>query len=229
MTIMQEKDFLRCVPIFQQLNDHDLNRLAQSLKNQSLKKGEVLFHKGSEGDTLYIIRQGKIKISLISPPCDEVVLAIFSECDFFGEMTLLDGMPRSADATAIEPTDLLVLGRQDFLTFLMHNDKVVQATLKSLSQRLRRTDDLLEDTCFLQISARFAKRLVELSEMHGRQRDGKVFIDLGLTQKDLASVVGTTRESINKELRILREKGLVSIQENSIIIHNLERLRRRAH
>ncbi len=226
---MQEIDFLRCVPLFQQLYDEDLAWLVQSIKNRSLKKGEVLFRKGGDGDALYIIKQGKIKISLISHLCDEVVLAIFSECDFFGEMALLDGMTRSADATAIEPTELFALDRQDFLAFLMHNDKAVQAILKSLSQRLRHTDDLLEDTCFLQISARFAKKLVELSGVHGHQRDGKVFIDLALTQKDMASMVGTTRESINKELRILREKGLVSIQDNSIVVHNMERLRRRAH
>ena len=222
-------EFLEHIPLFEHLQTEDRQRLARSIKDYSLKKGEILFHKGSEGDALYIIKQGKIKISLLSNVGDEVVLAIFSEGDFFGEMALLDGMPRSEDAMAIESTDLLVLDRQDFIAFFMNNKKTVQAVLQTLSQRLRRTYDLLEDTCFLQISARFAKKLVELAATHGHQEGSKVCIDLALTQKDLASMVGTTRESINKELRTLREKGLVSIQDNVIGIHNLERLKRRGH
>ena len=222
-------EFLKHIPLFEHLHTEDRQRLAGSIKDYSLKKGEILFHKGSAGDALYIIKQGKIKISLLSNVGTEVVLAIFSEGDFFGEMALLDGMPRSADAMAIEPTDLLVLDRQDFIAFLMNKKNAVQAVLQSLSQRLRHTDDLLEDTCFLQISARFAKKLVELAATHGRQEGDKVCIDLTLTQQDLASMVGTTRESINKELRTLREKGLVSIQDNVIGINDLERLKRRAH
>ena len=222
-------DFLKHVPLFQHLSDEDRVRLAGSIKLQSLKKGEILFNKGGAGDALYIIKKGKIKIFLSSHAGDEVLLAIFSEADFFGEMALLDGMPRSADAIAIEPTELLLLNRNDFISFLNHNSNAVQAVLQSLSQRLRRTDDILEDTCFLQISERFAKKLVELAMQHGRREGDVIFIDLSLTQKDMASMVGATRESINKELRTLREKGLVSIQENMICIHNLERLKRRAH
>ncbi|HLA28267.1 MAG TPA: Crp/Fnr family transcriptional regulator [Syntrophales bacterium] len=226
---MIEIDFLRHVPLFQHLSEDDRIRLAESIKLQRLKKGEILFNKGGAGDALYIIKKGRIKIFLSSHAGDEVLLTIFSEADFFGEMALLDGMPRSADAVAIEPTELLLLNRNDFISFLNHNSNAVQAVLQSLSQRLRRTDDLLEDTCFLQISERFAKKLVELATQHGRQEGDMIFIDLFLTQKDMASMVGATRESINKELRTLREKGLVSIQENMICIHNLERLKRRAH
>ena len=226
---MMGNDFLKHVPLFQHLSDEDKVRLAGSIKLQSLKKGEILFNKGGAGDALYIIKKGKIKIFLSSHAGDEVLLAIFSEADFFGEMALLDGMPRSADAIAIEPTELLLLNRNDFISFLNHNSNAVQAVLQSLSQRLRRTDDILEDTCFLQISERFAKKLVELAMQHGRREGDVIFIDLSLTQKDMASMVGATRESINKELRTLREKGLVSIQENMICIHNLERLKRRAH
>ena len=226
---MMGNDFLKHVPLFQHLSEDDRIRLAESIKLQRLKKGEILFNKGGAGDALYIIKKGRIKIFLSSHAGDEVLLAIFSEADFFGEMALLDGMPRSADAIAIEPTELLLLNRNDFISFLNHNSNAVQAVLQSLSQRLRRTDDLLEDTCFLQISERFAKKLVELAMQHGRREGDVIFIDLSLTQKDMASMVGATRESINKELRTLREKGLVSIQENMICIHNLERLKRRAH
>ena len=101
--------------------------------------------------------------------------------------------------------------------------------LHSFSMRLRKTDDILEDTCILKISARFAKKLVELAETYGRQDGNTIHISLRLTQTDLASMVGATRESINKELRVLREKGLISITEGEIRIHSLERLKRRMH
>jgi len=187
----------------------------------------VLFRKGSEGTTLYIIKKGRIKIVLPSKGGDEVILAIFSEKDFFGEMTLLDGIPRSADAVALETCELLVLNRTDFLSFLKDNENAVQSILYSLSMRLRKTDDLLEDTCFLNISARFAKKLVQLAEHYGQQDENATLIDLDLKQKDLAGMIGATRESVNKELKVLREKGLVSTTEGKIRIHNLELLKRR--
>ncbi len=226
---MPATDFLKHVPLFQQLTYEDRECLARVITTQSLKKGDILFRKGTEGTTLYIILNGRIKASLLSHSGDEVVLAIFSAGDFFGEMALLDGLPRSADATAIEPAEVLLLNRSDFIAFLMNNKGAMQAVLQSLSRRLRRTDDLLQDTCFLNISGRFAKKLVELAETHSRLDGDEVYIDLFLTQRDLASMVGATRESINKELRVLREKGIVTIQENNIVIHNLERLKRRAH
>ena len=224
---MNREMFLKEVPLFHSLTAKDTTRLGAVLSRRSLKKGEVVFRKGSEGDALYIVKNGSIKIALPSPDGEEMILALFSRGDFFGEMALVDGMPRSADAVALEPSDLFVLDRKGFLGFLKGNESAIQAILTALSLRLRKTDDLLEDTCFLNISARFAKKLVELAENHGRKEGKAVSIDLDLTQRDLASMVGATRESINKELRILREKGIVCTEGNNILIHNLERLSRR--
>jgi len=187
---MKKEDFLRQVPLFQSLQPEDIKNLCASIRTQFIKKGEVLFRKGSEGTTLYIIKKGRIKIVLPSKGGDEVILAIFSEKDFFGEMAILDGIPRSADAVALEPCELLVLNRADFLAFLKDNENAVQSVLYSLSMRLRKTDDLLEDTCFLNISARFAKKLVQLAEDYGHQDKDSMLIDLDLKQKDLAGMIG---------------------------------------
>ncbi|MCD6137018.1 MAG: Crp/Fnr family transcriptional regulator [Deltaproteobacteria bacterium] len=226
---MSSLEFLRQVPLFQSLSKADTEKLAAVLRRQSLKKGEALFRKGAEGTTLYIIVEGAIKIVLPSRMGSEVILAIFSEGDFFGEMALLDGRPRSADAVALGPCEVLALNRRDFLAFLKNNEEAIRSILYSLSMRLRKTDDLLEDTCFLNISGRFAKKLVELADTYGRREGDTILIDLRLSQKDMASMVGATRESINKEFRVLREKGLVSVTESTIRIHNLERLKRRIH
>lgn len=224
---MTAAEYFSNVPLFQCLPLEDRRHLFASTRREHLKKGDVLFRKGSEGTALYVIHQGKIKISATSPAGDEVILAIFTDGDYFGEMSLLDGMPRSADATAIEPSELFALNQSDFNSFLQQHPATVSAILKALSQRLRKTDDLLEDTCFLNISSRFAKKLVELAERHGHFTHNTIRIGTGFSQRDLAGMIGASRESINKELRILKEKGMVTIADNTVYIHDLERLKKR--
>ena len=225
---MNTPDALNHVPLFKTLTPEDRVELARLLRVQRVKKGEVLFRKESEGSTLYIIQEGAIKIVLSSKLGDEMIVTLFSKGDFFGEMSLLDGMPRSADAVAIEPSRLLLLSRADFLRFLKKNDSAMETILASLSMRLRKTDDLLEDASFLNIPARFAKKLLEIGETFGRKEGDSIKISLRLSQKDLADMIGATRESINKELRVLREKGLVSTTDKAICIHDVHRLRSRA-
>jgi len=227
---MKPEEFLQGVSLFQSLSDSDRESLAASLKRRSLKKGEALFRKGDEGSTLYIVKAGSVKIVLPSEMGDEVAAAILSKGDFFGELALLDGMPRSADVIALEPSELLALNRGDFIAFLTGNEGAIVAIFSYLSMQLRRTDELLEDAHFLNIPTRFARRLVELGRKYGSaaEEGGPVEIGLRLTQRDLASIVGTTRESINKELRVLREKGLVTAEGDTLQILDMERLEKRA-
>lgn len=222
-------DYFSHVPLFESLSPEELKKLFSSIKKKSLKRGEVLFKKGSKGESLFVIKEGNIKISSSSKLGDEVVLAVFSEGDYFGEMALLDGMTRSADATAMQPTTLYVLQQNDFLSFLSENPGSVKAILKSLSLRLRKTDVLLEDTCFLNISSRLAKKLVDLADVYGKIENESIEISIPLSQRELAGMVGATRESINKELRVLKEKGIITISGNKIYINDLERLRKRIH
>ena len=222
---MQPHEIIKQIPIFKTLSDSDLNDLVGSLRLKSLKQGQTLFWKGDEGTALYIIKKGTIKIVLPSTEGDEIIVTMFSEGDFFGEMALLDGEPRSADAVAIEPSEVFVLSRNNFLSFLQSNVNAIKSILSLLSKRLRRTDDMLEDTCFLNISARLAKKLTELAESHGQTKGSKVLIDLSLTQKELGDMVGATRESINKELKSLRGQGLIIIEGSRIQILDISRLK----
>jgi len=226
---MAASRFLSQIPLFKGLSAEDRAELAALMRKHKVKKGETLFRKGSEGATLYIIQEGAIKIALPSRLGDQRIVTIFSAGDFFGEMALLDGMPRSADAIAVEKSVLFLLNRSDFLRFLKKSEAATGTILASLSMRLRKTDELLEDTSFLNISARLAKKLLDIGETFGNRDGNAVEIRLRLTQKDLADLVGATRESINKELRILREKGLLSITPESIRIHDIKRLIRRIH
>ena len=226
---MESLSILKNVPLLQFLSDADLAQLSLSLRVQRLRNKHALFRKGDEGTALYIIRKGKVKIVLPSKVGEEVILTIFSEGDFLGEMSLLDEKPRSADAVAMEESEVYVLNRTDFLSFLQENENAIKCILSCLSERLRKTDDLLEDASFLSVSARLAKKLVELGREFGVKEKDVVRIGLRLTQQDMADLVGTTRESINKELRVLREKGLVSMESGYIRLLDLERLNRRVH
>lgn len=228
MPLAHAQELLYQIPLFRELSDQDLNRLSLAIRRLSLKKGAVLFRKGDEGTSLYIVKRGKIKIVLPSRLGDEVIVTIFAEGDFFGELSLFDGQPRSADALSIEPSEIYILNRSDFLAFLQSDITAMKSILSQLAKRLRDTDDFLEDTCFLSVSARLAKKLVSLTTAYGRSVDDQIHIDLTLTQKELGDMVGSTRESINKALKTLREQGLITTKENKIIVTDLSGLKKKA-
>ncbi|MFC1859210.1 Crp/Fnr family transcriptional regulator [Thermodesulfobacteriota bacterium] len=218
-------EFLSHMRLFNGLDSEVLADISVRLRELRAKKGAVLFRKEMEGTVLYIIHEGAVKIVLRSKLGDEIILNIFSKGDMFGEMSLLDGRPRSSDAIAVKPSKLLLLNRNDFMNLLRQHDSVKETLIGALAVRLRKTEGLMEDTSFLNIPARFAKKLIDLGETFGRRRGNALEINLRLTQNDLANIVGATRETINKELRILREKGLVSTMDKVIRIHNVERLK----
>lgn len=220
------KSLLRKVPLFASLSEADLQNLAGLLRWRGIAKGEYLFRQGDEGTALYIIMQGRIKISL-SRGTEKVTLAILGQGEFLGEMALLDDQPRSADAAALEDSHVYTLNRRDFLSFLINNDHAVRAILHSLSKRLRKTDDLLAEMCFLSLSARLAKTLVELAESQNPDAANCREWVLGISQKELGNILGVSRESINKELKILRDKGILATSRNSIRVCDLESLKAR--
>lgn len=219
-------NILKRIPLFSSLSESDQQNLTSLLRRKLLGKGEHLFRQGDEGTALYIIVQGRIKISL-SKRTDNVTLAILGQGEFLGEMALLDELPRSADAIALEETQLYILNRKDFLSFLAGNTHTVYAILNSLSRRLRRMDDQLAEMCFLNLSARLAKQLVELAETQKPGGGDPNTRDLNISQQELGNILGASRESINKELKILRDKGVVETSRNAIRILDLEALRKR--
>lgn len=215
---------LRQVPLFRSLRAEDTGRLAALLRRQTLPRGEALCRKGEEGNTLYMIIAGKIKIVRHSINGDEVILAVLSAGDFCGEMALLDGLPRSADAIAVEETSLYVLTRADFFSCVASNERAVKTILSTLSKRLRKADDFLEDIFFLNVSSRLVKKLLEMVGSNVSQEEGGI-IRLNITQTTIAGMIGASRESVNKELRNLREQGLIEIAEKKIMILDVNKLR----
>ena len=226
---MGDGAFLAGVPLFATLRPPLLDELAGKLAPRSYRRGEVIFHQDDPGSAMHVIKSGRVKIAATSPEGEEAILAILRDGDFFGELSLLDDQPRSADAVAMEATGTLVLRRADFMEMLGRHPEMVSAVLVALAARLRRTDELLEDAVFLDLPARLCKRLLELAQKHGVKSEMGVEIDLRLTQQDLAAALGVTRVAVNGHLGRLQDQGLVSLEGRRIIITRPEELKQRIY
>lgn len=220
-------EMLRQVPLFAPLGAERLADVEAIAQRRRFRRGEVLFHRGDPGAMLYVLLTGRVRIYSPSEDGSEVVLAILGPGEFFGELSLLDGQPRSASAQAIEDCEALVIGRDDFHRFLRQHPSASIAVLGVLSRRLRRTDELLEDAAFLDVPGRLAKRLIELVETHGERVDDGLLIRLRLTHAELAAMVGATRESVTKAMKRFARAGLLASHGHYVVVRSPEALRRR--
>ncbi len=176
-----------------------------------------------------MIKEGKVKICIISPDGQEVSLAVLGKGEVFGEFALLDGLPRSADAVALEKVECYTLQRSDFHNAILKNPKIAILVLEALSKRLRTTNNMVEDLIFLDVYGRVAKKLLELADAHGVKTEEGVLIDVRLTQQELASMVGASRESVNKVLGYFTDKNFISTDKHRITIHRINDLKRRIY
>lgn len=222
---MLPRDLLARSPLFSQLVPAELEKIAALLRRRRYRAGEPVFREGDPGTALYVVDTGEIRILLGGADGKEVVLSLLGPGEFFGELALLDGEPRSADAVATVATELLVLPRDDFLRLLREVPAVAVNMLAALSRRFRRTDRLVHDAAFSDVRTRVTRLLIELAETRGRLGPGGVTIGPRLTQGELASMVGVTRESINKCLRAYAAQGLLRHERGRLILLNVERLR----
>jgi len=223
---MDNNELLARVPLFTSINAEHLVDLANAMNTRTYRRGEVIFHKDDPGSMLYILKSGQVKITTSSPEGEEVILAILKEGDFFGELSLLDGKPRSASATAMEDTTALTLDRRDLIDSIFQNPELAINILTSISERLRQTDFLLEDAIFLDLPSRLAKRLLQLAEKHGMKTTRGTEIDLRLTQQDLANSVGASRVAVNKLLGAFQDRKLILLDKHHIVITNPDELSR---
>ncbi len=223
------ESILAQVPLFSHLPDEGLDELGGKLQRRRFEREQIIFHKNDPGSTLYIIISGKVKIVLPSAEGEAVLVALLSTGDFFGELSLFDGEPRSATSIASEPTDILTLDQEDLFEYLRGNPNAAEEIFSELSLRLRRTDELLSDAAFCNLSTRLSKRILDLAERYGQpNEEGNTRINMRLRQQDLADMVGATRESVNKMLKTYKLKNLLSIKRGYITILDEGALRLRA-
>ena len=224
-----EAIYLKQVSIFKSLNDEEALDLVSVAKKRTFRSGEVIFHRDDPGQTLYIIKEGKVKICLISPDGQEISLVVFGKGECFGEFSLLDGLPRSADAVALEKVECYILQRADFHNAIMKKPRIAIQVMEVLCERLRKTDQQVEDLIVLDVYGRVAKKLLELAQTHGVQVENGVLIDVRLTQQDLAAMVGASRESVNKVLGYFTDKEFITTDKHKITIHSVTDLKRRIY
>jgi CRP/FNR family transcriptional regulator, cyclic AMP receptor protein len=221
--------YFKQVYIFAGLSDEDIHSLANVTRKRTFRAGEVIYHRDDPGQVFYVIKEGKVKICLISPDGQEISLAVLGKGDYHGEMSLFDGLPRSADAVAMEKVECYALQRSDFNNAIMKSPKIAIQVLEMLSRRLRNTDQQVEDLIFLDVYGRVAKKLLELAETHGTKVEDGIRIDVRLTQQELASMVGASRESVNKVLGYFTDKQFISTDKHRITVHNMADLKRRIY
>jgi CRP-like cAMP-binding protein len=219
---------LQKTPLFSALDEEAAMALQKSMVPQSIKRGNTLFQEGDAGDRLYIVTEGKIKLSHASGDGRESVLMVLGPGDMFGELSLFDPGPRTATAVAVTDSQVLGLGNTDLNPWLAGRPEVAQKLLQALAHRLRRTNETMSDLVFADVPGRVAKALLELGEKFGSKTESGIYVNHDLTQEELAQLVGASRETVNKALADFVSRGWLKLETRSVELLDLERLSKRA-
>jgi CRP-like cAMP-binding protein len=217
-----KREALLTSPFFRPMRAEELDEIIVFASERRVPKGATIFDKGDPGTSLMAVLVGRVRVSTVSADGKEVTLNVIGPGEIFGEIALLDGRPRSAGATAIADTTLMVVERRNFLPFLMRHETLVERLLIVLCDRLRRTSTALEELALFELPVRLARLLVKLTADYGRplspEQGGGVRIDLKLSQRDLSTLVASSRESVNKQLRVWRDNGTIAQRDGHLIV-----------
>jgi len=228
----EEAEILRNVPLFAELDADALGLLAARLRRRRLPGGTPVVYKGDPSGSLYLIASGRVKVHQATVSGDEVILDVKGRGDFFGEMSLLDGQPRSADVSTLEASELLLLDGEALREMITQQPAVAWTLLKLLSQRLREQNEQAEMLMTRDVAGRVADRLLRLAKSQGTLLpDGKsIKLEVHLTQSDIAALVGATRERVSRALTAFRASGAIAWDKDGgrWIIKNPAALAKRA-
>jgi CRP-like cAMP-binding protein len=223
-----KREALRASPVFQSMQPAELDEIISFASERRFPRGAIIFHKGDPGSSIMAVLMGRVRVSSVSMEGKEVTLNVIGPGEIFGEIALLDGKPRSAGAQATEDTTLMVVERKHFLPFLMRHENLVERLLVIMCDRLRRTSLHVEEISLFDLQARLARVLVKLAADYGRPIDripaAGVRIDLKISQSELGKLVASSRESVNKQLRIWREEGIIDLDAGFLVIRDLSAL-----
>jgi CRP/FNR family cyclic AMP-dependent transcriptional regulator len=223
MTTRAGKMMLQGSPLFRGLPPATLERMAALATQRGYRRGEIVFSAGDAGDVLFGVVSGRIRISTGNADGREVFLNIMVPGDTFGEIALLDGGTRTATATAIEAAELVSIRRDPIFELLGREPKAALELLRLCGERLRWTSGLLQDAVFLDAPARLAKRLLSLGELHGEDSDGGRVVRI--SQEELASFLGVSRQAVNEQLQEWKAKGWVTLGRGTVTVRDAAALR----
>ena len=215
---MKPQDLLRFHPFVGALGEHDADALLKQAVTRRFQADDVIFRKDDPGTGLYGVVSGRVVVVADSAKGRELILNVFGPGEYFGEIALLDGEGRTATAIAREPSELLFLDRRHFMPFLARNPDVTTHIIQLLCRRLRRTNDLMEDSIFLPVSLRLAKQLQALVDVYGLQAEAEPTFPV--SQAELGRMLGVSREIVARQLAIWRRAGLVEMQRGRITLRD---------
>jgi CRP-like cAMP-binding protein len=223
----EDINFLRNVPIFAELEEKDLLRVVKLGTSQKYKKGNIVVLEQESGAALFVIITGKVKVVRMDEDGREVILSMFGPGEFFGEMSLLDGLARSASVVATVKSELFMIHRRDFLELLNEFPAVTISLLAELAMRLRKADMQIKSLSLKDAEGRIANVMLILADDVGIFRKGKVEIDELPLQQDIANMAGTSRETVSRMIHLFIEGGEVQIKGNKLIINDYEAFRKK--
>jgi CRP-like cAMP-binding protein len=225
---LSASEILAKVPLFAGLPDPERERLGSLLRARAYARGEVIFLEGDEGSSLCLIAEGRIRIQLTGSDGREVVINVYGPGEIFGEMALLDGEPRSADAIAQDAARVFWLQQDDFEAFLDNHPRAAMTMLASLSRRLRHTTRVVQDATFRDVPSRLARVLLDLAATSGQAGPNGIRIETRVTQTELAAMIGASRETVNRALRGFEQHELTRWEGNRLLIAKPDLLRARS-
>jgi CRP/FNR family transcriptional regulator len=217
------------VPLFAALDPESAATLESTLTTRTVPRGHVVFREGDTGDRLFVVLDGKVKISRAAADGRENLLAVLGSTEMFGELSLFDPGPRTATVTTVTEAKLASLDHDDLRPLLSERPGVAVQLLQALAQRLRRTNEAMADLVFTDVPGRVAKALLDLADKFGLPEGDATRVRHDLTQEELAQLVGASRETVNKALSEFAHRGWLRIEGRSVLLLDPERLARRAH
>lgn len=215
---MERRELLRRIHLFADLTDRESDTILDLMREKSVAKGTAIFHQNDGEGGLYLILAGSVKISRTGRDGRDVTVAVLHEGNFFGEMSLLDGQPRSASATAMEAAQLLVLDREHFQRYVLTQAGIMAKLLRELSKRLRAADQTIENLALGSVADRLVCLIGHLGR-HKPLKDGTGVIDRAPTHQELAEMVGSSRETVTRALAAMEKAGLITIVNKRITLH----------
>jgi CRP-like cAMP-binding protein len=226
--VPHEEEVVRRAPLFTALDEAAAVSLRASMDTVKIAKGSILFKEGDDGEHLYVIIDGKLKLGTSSGDGRENLLSILGPGEMFGELSLFDPGPRTSTATAVTDARLLSLSHEKVIPWLKQNPEVSLQLLTRLSQRLRRTNEAVGDLVFSDVPGRVAKALIDLGDRFGKSTAEGLLVNHDLTQEELAQLVGASRETVNKALADFAGRGWLKLDGRSVLITDVERLSKRS-
>jgi CRP/FNR family transcriptional regulator, cyclic AMP receptor protein len=205
-------------PLFDGLPREAVDDILSQATEKLVRRGQTVFQKGDEGSYMVAVLSGRIRISATSPEGREVTLNMIDAGEVFGELALLDGKPRSADATALEDSALMVVERRHFRPYLISSNELALRVIDVLCERLRDTSETVGNLAMLDLPGRLARRLLNLAAEYGNSSNGRIRLEIRLSHSDLGRFVGCSRETVNKQMRAWEEAGIVSRENGRITL-----------